>query len=72
MAKYALFICSMLETRYKWFHTDLCQSKKIDLLMIEKGDLETMIGFFRTACVKNGLKKAVVVNFLEFLSAHQD
>ena len=37
--------------------------------MIEEDDLETMIGFFRTACVKNGLKKAVVVNFLEFLSA---
>ena len=40
--------------------------------MIEIDDFELMIGFFRTACIKNGLKKAVVVSFLEFLSAHQD
>lgn len=30
-----------------------------------------MIGFFRTACVKNDLKKSVIVNFLDFLSQNR-
>lgn len=39
--------------------------------MIDENDLETMIGFFRTACVKNDLKKSVIVNFLDFLSMNR-
>lgn len=39
--------------------------------MIDENDMETMIGFFRTACVKNDLKKSVIVNFLDFLSTNR-
>mmetsp|Transcript_43306 Transcript_43306/g.57314 ORF Transcript_43306/g.57314 Transcript_43306/m.57314 type:complete len:86 (+) Transcript_43306:109-366(+) len=30
-----------------------------------------MIGYFRTACVKNDVKKPVIVNFLDFLADHK-
>ena len=31
-----------------------------------------MINYFRTACVKNDIRKPVIVNFLEFLSHRKD
>lgn len=68
VAKYSMFITSLLESRYAWFYKDLCQTNQIDGLLIDKDDLELMIGYFRTACVKNSVKKAAVVEFLEFLS----
>ena len=69
VAKYSMLITSLLESRYEWFYRDLCQTNQLDSLLIDKDDLETMIGYFRTACVKNSVKKAAVVEFLEFLSA---
>ena len=37
------------------------------MIHVAEENLETMIGFFRTACVKNDIKKPVIVNFLDFL-----
>ena len=36
-------------------------------MLINEDDLEAMINFTRTACVKNDIRKPVIVNFLEFL-----
>ena len=40
--------------------------------MIVEEDLETIIDYFRTACVKNDIKKPVIVNFLDFLASRRD
>ena len=69
VTKYSMFLSSLLESRYEWFHKDLVQSNQLDMMLIKEDDLETMIGYFRTACIKNNIAKAVVVAFSEFLTA---
>ena len=64
-----MFISSLLDERYKWFYDDLLKSEKIQFMMIEESNFDTMVGFFRTACIKRGLNKDVVVRFSMFLIA---
>ena len=42
------------------------------MFLIKEQDFESVINFFRTACVKNDLKKHVIVNFLDFLTHSKD
>ena len=55
VAKYALFLSSLLESEYEWFYKDLVKFKQLDSLLIIEENLETMVGYFRTACVKNSI-----------------
>jgi len=41
-------------------------------MLINEEDLETMINYFRTACVKNDIRKPVIVNFLDFILHRKD
>lgn len=70
--KYSMFLASLLDARYAWFKKDLFVSGQLNLMLISEEDLETMIGFFRTACVKNDVKKPVIVKFLEFLANNKE
>ena len=70
--KYSMFLSSLLDCRYEWFHKDLVSLNQLDALLINEEDFETMISYFRTACIKNNIAKAKVVNFLEFLTSHKD
>ena len=70
--KYSMFLQSLMDPRYEWFHKDLIQSNQLEAMLINEDDLETMISYFRTACVKNNLNKATIVSLLEFLTAHKD
>ncbi len=62
-----MFLASILDNKYTWFQKDLISSGQIGMIHVAEENLETMIGFFRTACVKNDIKKPVIVNFLDFL-----
>ena len=64
-----MFISSLLDDRYKWFYDDLVKSDKIQFMMIEEANFDTMVGFFRTACIKQRINKEVVVRFSMFLIA---
>ena len=55
VAKYALFLSSLLESEYEWFYKDLVKFKQLDSLLIREENLETMVGYFRTACIKNSI-----------------
>lgn len=37
-----------------------------------EADFDTMINYFRSACVKNDIKKSVIVNFLDWLESQKD
>ena len=52
-----MFLASLLDQRYAWFHKDLIESQQINSLLVPEQELETMITYFRTACVKNDIKK---------------
>lgn len=41
-------------------------------MLVAEQDLETMITYFRIACVKNDLKKPIIVKFLDFLAESKD
>lgn len=70
--KYSMFLASLLDSRYAWYHKDLVASNQIKLMLVNEEDLETMIGYFRTACVKNDVKKPVIVKFLDFLAQNKE
>ena len=70
--KYSMFLSSLLDSRYEWFHKDLVQLNQLEALLISEDDFETMISYFRTACIKNNIAKGKVVSFLEFLTSHRD
>ncbi len=67
-----MFLASMLDSKYSWFQKDLISSGQIGMIHVAEENLEAMIGFFRTACVKNDIKKPVIVNFLDFLVNSKD
>ena len=67
-----MFLSSLLDPRYEWFYKDLVAQNQLDSMLVIEDDLETMIGYFRTACIKNSIPKAIVVSFSEFLTAHKD
>ena len=62
-----MFISSLLDPRYKWFYDDLVKSNHLHLMLIEEVNFDTMLGFFRTACIKLKVKADIVVSFSEFL-----
>lgn len=72
MTKYSMFLASLLDNKYSWFQKDLISSGQLNTIHISEENLEAMIGFFRTACVKNDIKKPVIVNFLDFLVNSKD
>ena len=72
VTKYSMFLASLLDNRYTWFKKDLVASGQLNMFLIQEQDLETFSNFFRTACVKNDLKKHVIVNFLDFLLHKKD
>jgi len=67
-----MFLASLLDQRYAWFHKDLIESQQINSLLVPEQELETMITYFRTACVKNDIKKPFIVKFLDFLAENKD
>jgi len=69
--KYSMLLASLLDHRFAWFYKDQQRSGQLQNLMIAEQDLETMIDYFRTACVKNDVKKPVIVNFLDFLASRK-
>ena len=72
VAKYTMFLSSQLDARFEWFYKDLVSMNQLDSMLINEDDFETMIGYFRTACIKNGVSKPKVVNFLEYLTNHKE
>ena len=67
-----MFLASMLDNKYEWFQKDLISNGQLNTILISEENLEAMIGFFRTACVKNDIKKPVIVNFLDLLVNSKD
>ena len=67
VTKYSMFLASLLEPRYQWFLADLKSTMQLKTMLIDEDDLETLIGYFRTACVKNDIAKPVIVAFLDFI-----
>ena len=67
-----MYLASLLEPSYEWFRKDLISSHQMSMLLISEEDLETLIGFFRIALVKNDIKKPAIISFLDFLSGHKD
>ena len=72
MTKYSMFMASLLDNKYSWFQKDLLNSGQLNQILVPEENLEAMIGFFRTACVKNDIKKPVIVSFLDFLVNSKD
>ena len=70
--KYSMFLSSLLDERFSWFHKEQEQSGQLQSLLISESDFETMIDYFRKACVKNDIKKNVIVNFLDWLESRKD
>ena len=70
--KYSMFLCSMLDKRYEWFYKDQESTGQLQSLLVAPEDFETMVNYFRTACVKNDMKKPAIVNFLDWLVNHKE
>ena len=72
VTKYSMFISSLLDPRYRWFYDDLVKSNHLHLMLIDEANFDTLVGFFRTACIRLQIKKDVVVRFSEFLIAAKE
>jgi len=62
----------MMDERFAWFYKDQEQTGQIQSLLVAEEDFETMINYFRTACVKNDLRKPAIVMFLDWFASRKD
>lgn len=67
ISRYTTFLASIMDARYNWFLRDLIEMDELEQLQVESEDFDVLLGYLRTACVKNAVSKPTILKLIDFL-----